>query len=230
MGNNFFKIIRYRYDLSLKRRGSEAEESGDGENWYSRGRVSHSEFRIVLVGSGGVGKSAITLQYISRKYISDYDPTIEDSFRKQVAFEDRVCILDILDTAGQEEYKALRHQWLRDREGVILVFSLDNRKSFEDLVTWFSSIFNVKENESNSGPIILVLNKVDLRGTSECEITDEEIKEFRDKLPHPIRYVETSAKTRTNIDNLFQQIVEECVVYREKWNIPTLQKQLQKLD
>lgn len=61
-----------------------------------------------MVGGGGVGKSALTIQLIQNHFIDEYDPTIEDSYRKQVSIDDETCLLDILDTAGQEEYSAMR--------------------------------------------------------------------------------------------------------------------------
>ena len=61
-----------------------------------------TEYKLVIVGGGGVGKSALTIQLIQNHFIDEYDPTIEDSYRKQVTIDDEACLLDILDTAGQE--------------------------------------------------------------------------------------------------------------------------------
>lgn len=63
-----------------------------------------TEYKLVIVGGGGVGKSALTIQLIQNHFIDEYDPTIEDSYRKQVTIDEETCLLDILDTAGQEEY------------------------------------------------------------------------------------------------------------------------------
>merc|ERR1712137_1153044 len=72
-----------------------------------------TEYKLVIVGGGGVGKSALTIQLIQNHFIDEYDPTIEDSYRKQVTIDDETCLLDILDTAGQEEYSAMRDQYMR---------------------------------------------------------------------------------------------------------------------
>jgi GTPase KRas len=72
----------------------------------SRGSIR--EYKIVIVGGGGVGKSALTIQFIQSQFVDEYDPTIEDSYRKQCDIDGQVSILDILDTAGQEEYSAMR--------------------------------------------------------------------------------------------------------------------------
>lgn len=58
------------------------------------------EYKIVVLGSGGVGKSAITVQFVQGIFVEKYDPTIEDSYRKQVEFDGQQCMLEILDTAG----------------------------------------------------------------------------------------------------------------------------------
>ena len=66
------------------------------------------EYKLVVVGGGGVGKSALTIQLIQSHFVDEYDPTIEDSYRKACVVDDQQVMLDILDTAGQEEYLAMR--------------------------------------------------------------------------------------------------------------------------
>jgi len=58
------------------------------------------EYKIVVLGSGGVGKSALTVQFVQEIFVEKYDPTIEDSYRKQVEVDGQQCMLEILDTAG----------------------------------------------------------------------------------------------------------------------------------
>merc|ERR1711911_343898 len=91
-------------------------------------------YKLVVVGAGGVGKSALTIQLIQNHFVDEYDPTIEDSYRKQVVIDGETCLLDILDTAGQEEYSAMRDQYMRTGEGFLLVFAVNNAKSFDTLV------------------------------------------------------------------------------------------------
>lgn len=58
------------------------------------------EYKLVVLGSGGVGKSALTVQFVQGIFVEKYDPTIEDSYRKKVEVDNEQCILEILDTAG----------------------------------------------------------------------------------------------------------------------------------
>eukprot|EP00034_Subulatomonas_tetraspora_P001159 GABW01001448.1.p1 GENE.GABW01001448.1~~GABW01001448.1.p1 ORF type:complete len:126 (+),score=14.46 GABW01001448.1:68-445(+) len=92
-----------------------------------------SEYKIVVVGAGGVGKSALTVRFIQGNFVEKYDPTIEDSYRKQVEIDGTPCMLDILDTAGQEEYSALRDQYMKTGQGFVLVYSITSPTSYEAL-------------------------------------------------------------------------------------------------
>ena len=91
------------------------------------------EYKIVVLGSGGVGKSALTVQFVQGIFVEKYDPTIEDSYRKQVVIDGETCLLNILDTAGQEEFSAMRDQYMRTGEGFLIVFAVNNAKSFDDI-------------------------------------------------------------------------------------------------
>jgi small GTP-binding protein len=64
-------------------------------------------FKVIMVGSGGVGKSALTLQFMYGDFVEEYDPTKADSYRKKVVLDSKDYQIDILDTAGQEEYAAV---------------------------------------------------------------------------------------------------------------------------
>ena len=65
--------------------------------------------------------------------MDEYEPTIEDSYRKQAMVDGESCVLDILDTAGQEEYSAMRPQYMRTGQGFLCVFAVDSQKSFEEI-------------------------------------------------------------------------------------------------
>lgn len=72
-----------------------------------------SDYKIVVLGAGGVGKSALTVQFVQGIYIESYDPTIEDSYRKVTEIDKRPCTLEILDTAGVEQFTAMRELYIK---------------------------------------------------------------------------------------------------------------------
>jgi GTPase KRas protein len=161
-----------------------------------------TEYKIVVVGAGGVGKSALTIQLIQNHFVDEYDPTIEDSYRKQVVIDGETCLLDILDTAGQEEYSAMRDQYMRTGEGFLLVFAVNNAKSFEDIAMYREQIRRVKD--SDDVPMVLVGNKCDLQQRSVDQATVLETAQN-----YNIPTIETSAKTRMGVDDAFYTLVRE---------------------
>uniref|UniRef100_A0A3B4AS59 GTPase KRas n=1 Tax=Periophthalmus magnuspinnatus TaxID=409849 RepID=A0A3B4AS59_9GOBI len=168
-----------------------------------------TEYKLVVVGAGGVGKSALTIQLIQNHFVDEYDPTIElqDSYRKQVVIDGETCLLDILDTAGQEEYSAMRDQYMRTGEGFLCVFAINNTKSFED-VHLYEQINRVKD--SDSVPMVLVGNKSDLNSrTVETKQAQELARSYG------VPFVETSAKTRQGVEEAFYSLVREIRKYKE---------------
>merc|ERR1712216_2978 len=119
------------------------------------------EFKIVVVGAGGVGKSGLTLQFCAGKCPKRYDPTIEDSYRKTTEVDTKPCCLDILDTAGQEEYASLRGEYMTEGKGFVLVYSITAEDSFAEMDTFKQQIEQNKQ-PGEKVPLALVGNKVDL--------------------------------------------------------------------
>ena len=87
-----------------------------------------SVVKLAVVGAGGIGKSALTIYFCKRYFMDEYDPTIEDAHRIQITLDEMVCVLDILDTAGEEEYSVMRDQYLRIGEGFLAVYSNHRHK------------------------------------------------------------------------------------------------------
>ncbi|KOG96604.1 Ras family GTPase RAS1 [Saccharomyces eubayanus] len=159
------------------------------------------EYKLVVVGGGGVGKSALTIQLIQSYFVDEYDPTIEDSYRKQVVIDDKVSILDILDTAGQEEYSAMREQYMRTGEGFLLVYSVTSRNSFDELLSYYQQIQRVKD--SDYIPVVVVGNKLDLE--NERQVSYEDGLRLAKQLNAP--FLETSAKQAINVDEAFYGLI-----------------------
>lgn len=171
------------------------KSGGRGESGVSQ------TYKLVVVGGGGVGKSAITIQFIQSYFVTDYDPTIEDSYTKQCVIDDHVAKLDILDTAGQEEFSAMREQYMRSGEGFLLVFSVTDRPSFDEIFKFHKQVLRVKDRDEF--PMLLVGNKADLE--QQRVISNEEAHNVARQLKLP--YIECSAKLRMNVDQAFYELV-----------------------
>merc|ERR1719410_1309062 len=89
--------------------------------------------RLCILGPGAVGKSALTLRYTNNHFQEEYDPTIEDAYRKSVRLDGCLATLDILDTAGQEDFTALRGAWYRNKDGFLLIYSLIDKNTLTEL-------------------------------------------------------------------------------------------------
>ncbi len=144
-----------------------------------------------------MGKSALTIQFIQGKFIEEYDPTIEDSYRKQCAVDGESALLDILDTAGQEEYAAMREQYIRAGQGFLLVYAINNGASFEEMQQFVPQINRAKQ--SSNVPIILVGNKCDLEEFREVSFATG--KEYAIK--NNMKFLECSAQTGLNVQEAF---------------------------
>ncbi|KAF7982086.1 hypothetical protein HWV62_30399 [Athelia sp. TMB] len=139
----------------------------------SRSCSDMDSWRVAVLGDGGVGKTALAVQ--------TYDPTIEDAYRKQLVVDNKMCFVEVIDTAGQEEYATLRDQWVR-------------------LEVFRQSMLRVKR----SKPIfMLVGNKCDK--TYEREVSKEEGLALARSFG--CNFVETSAKTAHNVEHLFTSLV-----------------------
>jgi len=165
-------------------------------------------YKLVLVGLGGVGKSCITIQFISQRFIEDYDPTLEDSYRKQVTVDGNECLLDIYDTAGQEDFSAVRDQYMRTGDGFLCVYSVTHYASFVEVSALHDHILRVKDSEQV--PFVLVGNKCDLEESR--EVSKEKGSELAHKLK--CKFLETSAKDRVNVSECFYELVRDIHKYR----------------
>lgn len=180
-------------------------------------------YKLVVLGDGGVGKTALTIQLTLQHFVETYDPTIEDSYRKQVVIDGQSCMLEVLDTAGQEEYTALRDQWIRDGEGFVLVYSISSRSSFTRIARFHNQIQRVKESTAATAaypgspmsavastspapvPIMLVGNKSDR--VTEREVSTQEGQALARELG--CEFVEASAKNCTNVEKAFYDVVRQ---------------------
>jgi small GTP-binding protein len=143
---------------------------------------------------------AITLRFVQKTFVENYDPTIEDAYRQSIRVDTYSFMMQILDTAGQEDYVSLRSSWIRDKDGLIMVFDLSSRKSFEEVQSYLDQVLELYEDQVP--PILLVGNKCDLENR---EIKESEAKEVaKDYLC--VEYLDSSAKSGVNIDAIFHRL------------------------
>lgn len=174
-----------------------ASAGGKGKN------ANTTLHKVIMVGSGGVGKSALTLQFMYDEFVSDYEPTKADSYRKKVVLDGGEVQIDILDTAGQEDYAAIRDNYFRSGEGFLCVFSITEQESFQATADFREQILRVKDDENI--PFLLVGNKCDLEGNRKVSHEEANAKAAEWNVP----YVETSAKTNVNVDKVFFDLMRE---------------------
>merc|ERR1712173_207312 len=165
-----------------------------------------NEYKIVVLGGGGVGKSALTIRLVTDNFLDEYDPTIEDSYRKQVQIDEQTAILDILDTAGQEEFSSMQDQWMREGKGFLLVYNICSTTTFDEVKQLRDKILRAKEEDTV--PIVLAGNKCDLRDPNNPkQVTLEKGKNLAALWKVP--FFETSAKEKINNEECFYEVVRQ---------------------
>ena len=176
-----------------ERNDSSFDEKDDEQN------LKLVEYKIILVGDSGVGKTSILKKFINNEFNEDIKCTINiDFFSKSIKIDKNLYTnLKIYDTAGQEKYRALIKQYYQGTDGIILVFDLTNENSFNKLKSWINEV----SDNTEKAQIILVGNKADLIERKIDEETAENFAKQRD-----MKYIETSAKEGTNILLLFEEL------------------------
>ncbi|MBN3315023.1 RB39B protein, partial [Atractosteus spatula] len=180
------------------------------------------QFRIILLGDSTVGKSSLLKRFTDGVYSDVADPTVGvDFYARSLEIEPGVKIkLQLWDTAGQERFRSITTSYYRNSVGGLLVFDLTNRKTFEHVQEWH------REVSEHIRPyhmvFILIGHKSDLAG--ERKVTREEAEKLAASLG--VRYVETSAKSNSNVDRAFETLTRDIyelmkageIATREGWD------------
>ena len=176
--------------------------------------MAANTYKLVMLGGGAVGKSAITVQLVSGVFVQMYNPTIEDSFNTTIDVDGEMVSLNIVDTAGQEEYSSLRDQYMRSGDGFCVVYSIISNTSFLEVTGIRDQLFRVLELEPTDH-ICMVLcgNKCDME--SDRQVQTVEVQQIANEWDCP--FYETSAKERINILEAFQALVRDI----KKWSVKT---------
>ena len=169
------------------------------------------ECKIVLLGSGGVGKSSLTVQFVQGVFLEKYDPTIEDSYRKQVEVDGMQCMLEILDTAGTEQFASMRDLYIKNGQGFVLVYSVTAQSTFNDLQDLWEQIQRVKG--TDKVPMVLVGNKCDLE--EDRVVGKDQGRKLAGKF-NSCSFMETSAKDKESVRDMFNDIVATVYALTEE--------------
>lgn len=162
-------------------------------------------FKIITIGDYAVGKTSILRRYIDNQFIQSHKPTLGiDTVTKEVTLDNgHIIYLNLFDTAGQEAYRAMYKNYVRNADGILLVFDLNIKKTFDNIKTWIDYL---DENLKYKNNVVkyLIGNKKDLVK----EVDDDNIEFFLEDNNDYI-YRATSAKEEDNqINELFQDMGE----------------------
>ena len=164
-------------------------------------------FKLILIGSSGVGKSSILKRYIQKIFEEEYTCTIGvDFFMKSLNISNKSIKLQLWDTAGTEKFKSITTGYYRGANAAFVVFDLTYKSSFESVSEWIQNYYKYSNPDSEKY-VILIGNKSDLK--EKREISEEEIYDFAKN--NKIKYFETSAKNGENIDECFYFIAEKLM-------------------
>eukprot|EP01080_Neovahlkampfia_damariscottae_P010515 gene10515-3037_t len=165
--------------------------------------MSEKQRKLVLVGARGVGKSSLATVFSDSRFDEQYVPTIENCYQRKIKVKGLEFQTQIVDTAGQDQFSIFQTQYAVGIEGYVLVYSITNRSSFDLIPTLNDKILNITGNDTV--PRIIVANKNDL--DDQRKVSQEDGMKLAKELK--CIFVETSAKSNTNVESIFSKLIEE---------------------
>eukprot|EP00163_Fabomonas_tropica_P007405 TRINITY_DN1711_c0_g1_i2.p1 TRINITY_DN1711_c0_g1~~TRINITY_DN1711_c0_g1_i2.p1 ORF type:complete len:208 (+),score=46.08 TRINITY_DN1711_c0_g1_i2:79-624(+) len=159
--------------------------------------------KIVVLGARAVGKSAVTIQYCEQHFVDMYNPTIENTFHRTIKYKGEEYQLQVVDTAGQDEYSIFHNTYSVGVHGYVLVYSVTARNSFEMIKILNDKLLNVAG--TDNVPRVIVGNKTDMY--NQRHITTQQGQELAQQWG--CAFVECSAKHNENIAQAFNLLMQE---------------------
>ncbi|KAM6167507.1 GTP-binding protein Di-Ras1 [Erethizon dorsatum] len=160
-----------------------------------------NDYRVVVFGAGGVGKSSLVLRFVKGTFRDTYIPTIEDTYRQVISCDKSVCTLQITDTTGSHQFPAMQRLSISKGHAFILVFSVTSKQSLEELGPIYKLIVQIKGSVEDV-PVMLVGNKCD---EAQREVDTHEAQAVAQQWK--CAFMETSAKMNYNVKELFQELL-----------------------
>ncbi len=162
-------------------------------------------FKVVLIGDTSVGKTNILSKYLSNEFDPDSKATVGVEFgTKDFKIENNIVKVQIWDTAGQERYRSINRIYFQKAQGIILVYDITSRESFEGLGDWIKLIHD----NIDYAPIVLIGNKLDDAGENRI-VRFEEGRQFANV--HDFLFFETSALSGKNVDKAVYALCERII-------------------
>uniref|UniRef100_A0A6B2LLC9 Uncharacterized protein n=1 Tax=Arcella intermedia TaxID=1963864 RepID=A0A6B2LLC9_9EUKA len=169
------------------------------------------------MGSSGVGKSNLYLRYTQNSFVEEYDPVIEDAYRKCFEMDNYQYLLDITEVPGQQEFIETRDQEIKNSNGFVVVYSTIDQASFVEISNIHSAIVRVRSEKGwDDPPVVLAGNKVDL--VEQRLISKESGEQLASELG--CVFLETSAKMSINVIELFETCAKS-IIQKRNAAIPT---------
>ncbi|KAB0794641.1 hypothetical protein PPYR_11480 [Photinus pyralis] len=163
-----------------------------------------NDYRVVVFGAGGVGKSSLVLRFVKGTFRESYIPTIEDTYRQVISCNKNICTLQITDTTGSHQFPAMQRLSISKGHAFILVYSVSSRQSLEELRPIWELIREIKGPDLTQIPVMLVGNKCD----ESAELREVSTSEGQGEAGSwGVNFMETSAKTNHNVKQLFQELL-----------------------
>ena len=157
--------------------------------------------KLLLLGDSSVGKTSILLKYISNKFDESSISTVGVDYMDKIIDYNKFKIkLQIWDTSGEEKFRTITKNFYRNADGLLVVFDLTKKESYDHIRSWINE---AKENNDKL-KTLLIGNKLDLK--DERIVAIDVAKQFAEK--NNLKYIETSAKDGTNINESFQAIID----------------------
>lgn len=173
--------------------------------------IDSRRIKLLMLGDSGVGKSSLVMRWTQDTFSSDLVGTVGVNFKtKRTSVDGEECLVQVWDTAGQEQFHKLTQSYYRGVDGILLVYDIADHKSLDNVSYW---VKNIKSHATDSVQVALVGNKIDLRGIDSSICVDTcGANTLVQKYDLP--YFETSAKDATNVDSAFQALVANVVLGR----------------
>ena len=167
------------------------------------------KFNLIALGNNEVGKTSFILRYVKNEFSKEYLSSIGFDFQiKSITIKNKSYKIYFYDTAGQEKFRAISFNMIKYSDGIVLMYDITNKKSFDSISQWIDSIKEIKE---KNFPLVLIGNKCDLE--EKREVTEEEGKKMADKFG--FLFFETSNKNGTNIEKACTDLIDKIIERNE---------------